>query len=286
METQVAMITGAGRGIGKTLAIGFAKKSFDLILTSRTASELEETKKICESLGRKVVAQTADVGKYEDVQKLVQLGLTTFGKIDVLINNAGYSRLKYIQKFKIEDFQAILTTNVIGVYNCTHAVVPSMLDRNGGAIINTGSLIIYNPGPRWSAYSMSKSALIGFTESLSIELKPKITVNTIMPNIVDTPLFRMGLTEEQIKEMGPMNPEALIPYYFFFTTEEAKKVTGIMVNVDIVEAIRKLIKELPDAVRSHPSWELLEPIVQQKLSADEAKIARKCRKLIDYLVKS
>jgi 3-oxoacyl-[acyl-carrier protein] reductase len=284
MEKKVALITGAGRGIGEALALGFAKAGLNLVLTARSQDQLDAIKTKCEAAGAEVIVHTADVSKYEDVAKLVQTALAKFGKIDVLVNNAGYSRLKRIERIKIEEFQAILNTNVLGVYNCTHAIVPSMLEKGTGAIINTGSLIINSPGPKWSAYAMSKSALIGFTESLAAELKPKITINTIMPNIVNTPLFREGLTPEQVEAMNPMDPNRLIPYYLFFTTEEAKKITGVMVDVDIVEATLKLVPHLPVDIQGAPSWQTLEPVAQEKMSPDDFKKAKKMRKLIDYLL--
>jgi 3-oxoacyl-[acyl-carrier protein] reductase len=283
--SQVALITGAGRGIGKTLAIGFAKVGIDLILTARTTEQLEETKQECEKLGRKVLIFPADVSNYEQVSNLIKKGLETFGKIDILINNAGYSRLKKIERMRVEEFQGILNTNVLGVYNCTHAVIASMLEKGKGTIINTGSLIIKSPGPRWSAYAMSKSALVGFTESLGEELKSnKITINTIMPNIVDTPLFRTGLTEDDVKRMNPMLPEVLVPYYLFFTTDDAKKVTGLCIDVDVIQEVRKLVELLPAEQQPSANWDLLDPLAKEKLSAEDYKHAKKARKLINYLL--
>ena len=285
MDNQVALITGGNSGIGRALAIGFAKAGIDLILVNRIAAHAEQTKKDCEALGRKVIVAEADVANYDQVKKAVDAGLTVFGKIDILVNNAGYSRMKRIERMRVEEFQTILNTNVLGVYSCTHAVVPSMLQKGGGVILTTGSLVMKAPTPKMTAYAMSKSAIIGFTESLAEELKNnKITVNAICPSFVNTPMFREGLTEEQIKMMNPMAPEALVPYFLFFTTEEAKKVTGLMVDVEVVKKVVSFASQLHADAQVAPSWSGLEPITKEKLGPEEFKDARKCRKLIEYLL--
>ncbi len=285
MDNQVALITGGGSGIGRALAIGFAKAGIDLILVDFKIEGAEQTKKECEALGRKVIVAEANVANYDQVKKAVDAGLAAFGKIDILVNNAGYSRLKKIDRIRVEEFQAILNTNVLGVYTCTHAVVPSMLQKGRGVILTTGSMVIKAPAARMTAYAMSKTAIIGFTESLGEELKMnKITVNAICPNTVNTPLFREGLTEEQVKMMNPMLPEELVQFYLFFTTEDAKKVTGLMVDVDLVKKVVDFAKFLPAEAQATPTWNALEPIAKEKLGPEDFKDARKCRKLIEYLL--
>ncbi|HMF34638.1 MAG TPA: SDR family oxidoreductase [Candidatus Lokiarchaeia archaeon] len=281
MDNQVALITGAGSGIGHALAIGFATAGIDLVLVDLNAEHLEEVKAECEALGRTVVAAPADVRNYEQVQEAVQAGIAAFGKIDVLVNNAGYSRMKRIERITVEEFQAILSINVIGVYNFAHAVAPSMLEKQHGAIINTGSMAAKMPVSKLSAYAMSKASLIGFTESLAEELKKSgITVNTIMPNSVDTPLFREGLTEEQVKMINPMKPEELVPFFLFFTTESAKKSTGWCVDVDLVRKVASM-----GAAEAITSWQALEPIAKEKkISEDSLKSIRKWRALVEYLL--
>ncbi len=285
MDTQVALITGGGSGIGRALSLGFAKAGIDLILVDFKLEGADQTKKDCEALGRKVIVAEANVANYDQVKKAVDAGLAAFGKIDILINNAGYSRLKRIERIRVEEFQAILNTNVLGVYTCTHAVVPSMLQKGKGVILTTGSMAMKTPAAKMTAYAMSKSAIIGFTESLAVELKMnKITVNAICPNTVNTPLFREGLTEEQVKMMNPMNPEDLVPFYLFFTTEEAEKVTGLMVDVDLMKKVAGLASLLPADAQAAPTWTALESIAKEKLGPEDFKDARKGRKLVEYLM--
>ncbi len=283
MDNQVALITGGGSGIGRALSLGFAKAGIDLILVDFKSAE--QTKKDCEALGRKVVVAEANVANYDQVKKAVDAGLAAFGKIDILINNAGYSRLKRIDRIRVEEFQNILNTNVLGVYTCTHAVVPSMLQKGQGVILTTGSMVIKAPAAKMTAYAMSKASIVGFTQSLAEELKMnKITVNAICPNTVNTPLFREGLTEEQVKMMNPMEPEELVPFYLFFTTEEAKKVTGLMVDVDLMKKVAGMLSLLPPEAQAAPSWSALENIAKEKLGPEDFKDARKGRKLIEYLM--
>ncbi|MHA1719778.1 MAG: SDR family NAD(P)-dependent oxidoreductase [Promethearchaeota archaeon] len=283
LEGKTALITGSSQGIGKALAMGFSKLGANVIITARNQEKLEETLKELEAKGGIGIIIPGDVQKYEDIQKIISFGKEKFGHIDILINNAGFSRLKPITKMRVEQFQDILKTNVIGVYNFTHAIVPHMIEIGGGTIVNTGSLVINSPGPKWSAYSMSKSSLLGFTECLGMELKNnQININTIMPGPVNTPLFRMGMTDEMIKAIGPMDPDNLIPYYAFFATQAGKKVTGLNIDVDLCKSIIKLSKNLGSD--QELSWSGLKEIVKEKLKPESFKKAKKYRKLINFLL--
>ena len=168
LDGKVTLITGASQGIGKALALGFAQMGSHLILTARTREKLEETRALIEQTGRRALVVPANIQNYDEIANVITKGIAEFGHIDILINNAGFSRIKPITKLRVEQFQDILTTNVIGTYNATHAIVPHMLERGRGRIINTGSGVIEQPGARWSAYHMSKSALVGFTQSLAV----------------------------------------------------------------------------------------------------------------------
>ena len=276
LDGKTALITGSSQGIGKALAIGFAKLGANIIITGRNQENMEKTLQQVEEQGVKGIIVPGNVQNYDEVQNIIAKGMGKFAHIDILINNAGFSRLKPIHKMRVEQFEDILKTNVLGVYNFSHAIVPHMMEIGGGTIVNTGSAIIDSPGPRWSAYSMSKSALIGFTESLGIELKGnKINVNTIMPGPVDTPLFRMGMTEDMIKAIGPMAPEDLVPYYAFFASDQGKKVTGLNVDTNICKSVIEMGKN---------SWSELKEIAKEKLKPESFKKAKKYRKLINFLL--
>jgi len=280
LEGKTALITGSSQGIGKALAIGFAKMGANIIITGRNQENMEKTLLQVEEKGVKGIIVPGNVQNYDEVQNIIKIGKENFAHIDILVNNAGFSRLKPIHKMRVEQFENILKTNVLGVYNCSHAIVPHMMEIGGGTIVNTGSAIISSPGPRWSAYSMSKSALLGFTESLGIELKGnKINVNTIMPGPVNTPLFRMGMTEDMIKAIGPMAPEDLVPYYAFFASEKGKKVTGLNVDMNICKSILEMGENLTQ-------WSELKEIAQEKLKPELFKEVKKYRKLLDFILQN
>jgi 3-oxoacyl-[acyl-carrier protein] reductase len=284
LEGKIAFITGAGRGIGRALALGFADLGAKCILTARTPEQLNETLKLLQDKGYQAIAVPADVAIYDQVKKVVDEGIKTYGRIDILINNAGYSRLKMISRMKVEDFTSILNTNVLGVYNCTHAVVPSMIEKGGGSIINTGSVIINYPGPRWSAYAMSKASLVGFTEALGEELKPQININTIMPSYVDTPLLHMGMKDEDVAKLNPIKPESLVPWYAFLASADGKKITGMNINLEWMLAICALVKELPPEQQPSAQWEQIESLVTAKMQPEQVRQAKKCKKLINFVL--
>jgi NAD(P)-dependent dehydrogenase (short-subunit alcohol dehydrogenase family) len=286
LKDKTALITGSGSGIGQTLAVGFAKLGANIIITDMSEEGMQTTKKMVEDTGAKAITIKANVQEYEEVKKVIEAGIAAFGKINILINNAGFSRLRRIQKMPIEEAHAILKTNILGVYNFTHAIVPHMEANGGGAIVNTGSLTVKNPSPKWGTYAMSKSALLSFTEHFGVELKDvKISINTLMPMMVNTPLFRMGMTEEDIKRLNPMEPTALIPYYAFFATEDSKKVTGLNVDIEIIRSIISLKEKVPPEQQGDISWKVLEPIAEQNLPPMDFKDAKKYRRITDFILK-
>ena len=283
LNGKVTLITGASQGIGKAIALGFAKLGSNLILTARNQEKLEETRTLAEEMGVRAMVVPANIQKYDEIAAVVAKGITKFDHIDILINNAGFSRVKPITKLRVEQFQDILATNVIGTYNATHAIVPHLLEHGGGRIINTGSAVIEGPGAGWSAYHMSKSALVGFTQSLAVELKSKkISVNTIHPGPTNTPLFRMGMSEEMIESIGPMDPAELVPYYAFLASDQSKKVTGLNIMVDLCKKVLGLRGEAPSGVPT--SWATVKELAEAKLSKDEYKKVKKTRKLLDFLL--
>jgi len=286
LEGKTALITGSSSGIGKALAIGFAKLGANIIITGRNEERIQETKAQVIQSGVKAIGVTGNVGNYSEVKSIVDKGITEFGKIDILINSAGFSRLRPISRFPIEEFETILKTNVFGPYNFTHAIVPHMIEKEGGTIINVGTVATKVPMPKWSAYAMSKGALNTFTEFVATELKQhKITVNNIMLNMVDTPMFRLGLDDEKVKALGPMDPNLLPPYFAFFATPAAKKYTGLNVDIDLVKKALSLKEKIPQDQQSEADWAAIKEIAEQEMDAKQYKQVRKVKKLISFLMK-
>ena len=286
LEGKTALITGSSSGIGKALAIGFAKYGVNIIVTGRNQERMDETKKEIESAGRKAITIPANVQNYDECAKVVKAGIEEFGNLDILINNAGYSRLYPITHRKLtpEIINNILITNVMGPYYFSHASIPHMIESGGGSILITGSLAVLTPMPGWVAYSMSKSSLTGFTQALAVEMKSKnINVNTIMPRMVKTPML-YGMSEELIKAMNPMTPESLVDFYAFFATENGRKVTGLNVRVDLIENVLNLVSEIPKD--QEITWQSVKSLVEEKVKADEFKEIQKYKRLIDFLLRN
>ena len=286
LEGKTALITGSSSGIGKALAIGFAKLGANIIITGRNEERIQETKAQVIQSGVKAIGVTGNVGNYSEVKSIVDKGIAEFGKIDILINSAGFSRLRPISRFPIEEFETILKTNVFGPYNFTHAIVPHMIEKEGGTIINVGTVATKVPMPKWSAYAMSKGALNTFTEFVATELKQhKITVNNIMLNMVDTPMFRLGLDDEKVKALGPMDPNLLPPYFAFFATPAEKKYTGLNVDIDLVKKALSLKDKIPQDQQSEADWAAVKEIAEQEMDAKQFREVRKVKKLISFLMK-
>jgi NAD(P)-dependent dehydrogenase (short-subunit alcohol dehydrogenase family) len=139
--------------------------------------------------------------------------------------------------------------------------------------------------PKWSAYAMSKGALNTFTEFAATELKQyKITINSILLNMVDTPMFRLGLDEEKVKALGPMDPNLLPPYFAFFATRAARKYTGLNVDIDLVKKAVSLKNTLPEKERAEADWSTIKDIAEQEMNSKQFKQIRKVKKLISFLM--
>jgi len=286
LEGKTALITGSSSGIGKALAIGFAKYGADIIVTGRNQERMDETKKEIESAGKKAITVAANIHNYDECAKVVKAGIEKFGHLDILINNAGYSRLYPITHRKLtpEIIDNILKTNVLGPYYFSHASIPYLIEAGGGSILNTGSLAVLTPMPGWVAYVMSKSSISGFTQALAVELKPRnINVNTIMPRMVRTPMLH-GMSEEMINAMNPMKPESLVDFYAFFATEDGKKSTGLNVRVDLIESVLNLAGQIPKD--QEVTWESVNKFVEEKVKTDDFKEIKKYKKLINFLLRN
>ena len=198
LRDKVAIVTGSSRGIGRAIAIRLGKEGCRVVVNYRRNRGLaEETIKTIENLGGKAIAVGGDVSNYEDCMYIVDEALTQFGSIDILINNAGIFFAKPFVDLSPQDWEYMFRVNVFGVFNMTRCVLPHMLEKGGGVIINISSIAssIRNsrciPHPGRVAYASSKSAVNGFTLSLASELaKFNIRVNGVAPGLTDTDMVR------------------------------------------------------------------------------------------------
>jgi len=195
LKDKVAIVTGSGRGIGRAIALAFAREGADVVALSRTQSEVMETATQVGALGRRALALEAGVSKKEDVERVVRSTMHEFGKVDVLVNNAGIlGPVGPVVDNDVEEWIRTININLIGTFLCTKMVLPIMIERRRGKIINLSGGGATGPRPRFSAYAASKAAVVRFTETLAEEVKEfNIQVNAIAPGALSTRMHNQVL---------------------------------------------------------------------------------------------
>lgn len=192
--SQHVLITGASQGAGRATALKFASKGWDVTLTARGEDRLNAVAEQVEAMGQKAFAMPTDVGNAEQIEALVDKSISTFGKIDALINNAGICLTGPIASTTLEDWRNLLDTNLWGCIHTIHAALPSMLERQQGSIVNVGSFGGKMPLPQMTAYCTSKYALTGLTESLRLELSGQgIHVGIVHPGVIDSDFMERAM---------------------------------------------------------------------------------------------
>ncbi len=190
LKDKVAIVTGAGRGIGKAIALRFAEEGAAVALCARTAGQLNAVAEAVRSMGRPSHCEAVNVANEAQVQAFVQATLNRLGTIDILVNNAGVSNPKPFLETSNADWDEAIAVNFKGVVFCTRAVLPGMLQRGSGRIINIASAAAVRGLPGSPAYTASKWAVVGLTQSLADEVMEKgVRVNVICPGPVKTDLF-------------------------------------------------------------------------------------------------
>ncbi|MEK4026917.1 3-ketoacyl-ACP reductase [Sporosarcina sp. FSL W7-1283] len=198
LKGKVAFITGAARGIGKATAIALAKEGVTVGLLARTESTLQEVANEIETFGVKAAYATADVSSKEQVEAAIASLTADLGAADILINNAGIATFGSVLDMEPEEWKKIIDVNLMGTYYVTHAVLPQLIEKNGGDIITISSTNGLNGAATSSAYSASKFGVIGFTESLAQEVRRNnIRVSALTPSTVATDLaMELSLIKE------------------------------------------------------------------------------------------
>lgn len=207
LKNKNALITGAGKGIGKAIAIALAKEGVNVILISRTQLDIEQLAIKIENFGVKSLALTADVADINSVNSAVEKALAEFKTIDILINNAGIASFGKFLELEPSEWEKIIQVNLMGTYYTTRAVLPNMIERQTGDIINISSTAGLNGNALTSAYSASKFAVLGLTDSLMQELrKHNIRVTALTPSTVATDMAKdLNLTDGNPEKV--MQPE-------------------------------------------------------------------------------
>ncbi|MDI6031772.1 3-ketoacyl-ACP reductase [Flavobacterium sp. LB2P84] len=203
LKNKNALITGAGKGIGKAIALALAKEGVNIILVARTQEEIDSVAAKVRSLRVKALAITADVADINSVNAAVAKALAEFGTIDILINNAGIAAFGKFLELEPTDWERIIQVNLMGTYYVTRAVLPNMIERQTGDIINISSTAGLSGNALTSAYSASKFAVLGLTESLMQEVrKHNIRVTALTPSTVATDMAKeLNLTDGNPKKV-------------------------------------------------------------------------------------
>ena len=239
-EGQVAIVTGAGRGIGRAIALRFASEGARVACVSRTE---ENASKIADEInmkrGETAKPYAVDVADHAAVQKIGARILADFGRADILVNNAGVTRDALAMRMSLEDWDAVTNTNLRGAFSFTHALVRAMTKQRSGRIVNISSVIGLMGNAGQTNYAASKAGLIGFTKSLARELASRnITVNAVAPGFITTDMTA-GLSEEvknSIQSKIPLGktgtPEDIANAVAFLASSEAGYITGQVLCVD------------------------------------------------------
>ena len=237
---NVAFITGGTRGIGKQIALTLAKEGYDIAVNYREENDaLKETVEEIEKLNVKCFAVKGDVSSFEDSEEMVKKIVEEFGKIDVLVNNAGITKDTLIMRMKKEDFESVINVNLVGTFNVTKCVVPIMMKQRSGRIISISSVVGITGNAGQSNYSASKAGIIGFTKSLAKELGSRnILVNAVAPGFIETRMTD-GLKDEYkdeilnqipLKRMGVTQDVANCVK--FLASSDSSYITGQVIQVD------------------------------------------------------
>ncbi len=237
---KTAIVTGGSRGIGRAVSLLLAREGANVaIVYAGNTAAAEETKQQAEALGAAAAVFQCDVADEQAVADMVKAVKTQFGSVDILVNNAGITRDGLLMRMKEADWQAVLDTNLTGVYHCTKAVSKLMMKQRQGAVINLSSVVGETGNAGQANYAAAKAGIIGFTKAVAKELASRnIRVNAVAPGYVETDMTA-GLPDSAKEDMlrsiplgRPATADDVAQAVLFLASDQAKYITGQVLNVD------------------------------------------------------
>jgi 7-alpha-hydroxysteroid dehydrogenase len=241
LTDQVAIVTGGGAGIGRTIAVAFAEAGADVAIAARTQADLDETVRLIEATGRRGLAVVADVMKEEDLQRLVECTVAHFGKLSVLVNNAGGSMPKASMQTSTRSLTLAMQFNAIAPFVLSKLAAQAMVDtQGGGSIVNISSRAGDLVQPSMLAYGVGKAALNMITQNMAADLAPQVRVNAIGAGGVDTRAMALIMGDEELRgqyegktPMGRIGvPRDIALAALYLASPAASWVTGVVLRVD------------------------------------------------------
>lgn len=240
LADKVAFVTGASRGIGRAIALKLAADGAKVALNfASNSAKAEEVKREIESLGGEAMLVQGNVSDFATVAELIKTVVDAWGRIDILINNAGITRDNLLLKMSEDDFDKVIATNLKGVFNCTKAVTKLMMKQRSGRIVNMSSVVALKGNISQTNYAAAKAGIIGFTKSAARELASRgVTVNAVAPGLINTDMT--AALSEKVKEVmlqeipaGRMGtPEDVANAVAFLVSDQAAYITGQVLSVD------------------------------------------------------
>ncbi len=239
LRDTVALVTGSGRGIGRTIAQKLAENGADVITCDINEESAVEASKVIENMGRRSAGYKVDVTDFEQVGNMIQKVLETFKRVDILVNNAGITRDKSMFLMQKEDWDSVININLTGYFNVTRNLVTHMLKNKKGSIINIASVSGLMGVPGQTNYCASKAGIIGMTRALAKEAaRAKVTVNAVAPGYIETDMVRQmnEKTLDEIKKTIPMRRfgqvDEVAELVLFLASERARYITGQAFVID------------------------------------------------------